>query len=168
MIELAMASLVIMSFVMFSINTSLSVFDVSRSARAAGMAGEMVHQIFAENANPAASSLDLVPTILRNDGYIDRTEDHRMVVSVIEYTAGTGHVRTSLTYHGPNTTQSSKVLVRTDAEAEPGVHIGDHIYTLLSGEKLYVVELFTGRRGNRAASGGGVPFYEMSVFLDGA
>lgn len=166
-LELAMVAFLFMSFVAISARVSITILDVSRAARASGMAGEMVHQIYTESATPTNANLDLVPQILRSSGFIEDTEDYRMVVSVIENVGGTGHQATSLTYHGPNATQQSKVIIRNDSEAEPGVHIGEHIYTLLAGEKLYVVELFTGRRAKTDSQGGALPFYELSIFLDG-
>jgi|TARA_Y100000815_G_scaffold222216_1_gene208760 hypothetical protein len=165
LIETAFLSLFFTTFVIMGTSASLSIFDTAREGRAAGLASDMVRQLFKENPNPPHEDIAVILDTLKGTHYFRPDEDHRMIVTVYENHYTLGHVRTGYSAHGPNTASDSRISAYGDGSATPGVGVMNHIYRLEPNELLYAVEIFTGKRGKRSVESESLPYYEFAVIL---
>jgi len=167
MLETAVMSAFFMGFVIFSTTTAIAIMDTSRDGRTAGLAADMVRQIFVEDSNPTHTDIAGAIGVLEDLGYIRQGEDYGLLLSVYENHWLLGHVRSGFSQHGPAAaTVVSRINSYGAGSGTPGVEIDSTIYQLDSNELMYVVEIYTSERGRRVSPTGAPEFYEFAVLID--
>lgn len=165
MLETAVLVFVIMGFIAWSTTSAFVILDTSRDGRAAGIAADMVRQIFEENGNPTHEDMARVADILEYTGYFRNNEDFRMIVTVYQNHWFWGHVRSGISEQGPNTTATSQITTYGAHWETPGIEISGDIYELDANELMYAVEIYSGQRGRANSTSGTPPFYEYAVLI---
>jgi hypothetical protein len=165
MLEMVFLVFFILGFVIWSTTSAIAILDTSRDGRTAGIAADMVRQLFEENSNPTHEDMARVVDILEDTGYFRQNEDFRLIVTVYQNHWFWGHVRSGISAQGPNTTAISKITTYGAQWETPGIEISGDIYELDANELMYAVEIYSGQRGKTNSTSGTPPFYEYAVLI---